>query len=48
VPPKALQEHARIGEIVFTEEDEWQIHSGSEMIEVLRHVTADSEDRTMD
>jgi len=44
VPPKSLQNHTRIAERVFGEHGEWQIHSGSDIVEIVRGFTAKSED----
>jgi hypothetical protein len=44
VPPKSLQNHTRIAERTFGEDGEWQIHSGSDIIEIVRAFTAESED----
>jgi hypothetical protein len=48
VPPKSLQNHTRIAETVFGEHGEWQIHSGSDIIEAVREFTTESEDEAID
>jgi hypothetical protein len=48
VPPKSIQNHTRIAEIVFRENSEWQIHSGSDIVESVRDLAAESEDEEID
>jgi hypothetical protein len=48
VPPKSLQNHTRIAETVFGEHGEWQIHSGSDIVEAVRAFTAESEGGEID
>ena len=48
VPAKSLQNHTRIAETVFGEHGEWQIHSGSDIIEAVREFTTKSEDEAID
>ena len=48
VPPKSLQNHTRIAETVFGEHGEWQIHSGSDIIEAVRAFATESEGGEID
>jgi hypothetical protein len=48
VSPRSVQNHTRIAEIVFGENSEWQIHSGSDIVESVRNLAAESEDEEID
>jgi hypothetical protein len=48
VPPKSLQNHTRIAETVFGKHGEWQIHSGSDIVEAVRAFTTESEGGEID
>jgi len=48
VPPKSIQNHTRIAEIVFGEKSEWRVHSGSDIVEAVRNLAAESEDEEID
>jgi len=41
-PQKSLQNHTRIAEIVFGEHSKWRIHSGSDIVEAVREIAAES------
>ena len=48
VPPKSLQNHTRIADVVFGEHSEWQVHSGSDIVEAVRNFDAESGDAAID
>jgi hypothetical protein len=48
VPPKSLQNHTRIAETVFGEDSEWQVHSGSDIVEAVRNFDAETEGGAID